>query len=272
MEIKQMASVIGVPGYEKDCREIKWLLTDSRSLSLPETSAFFAIETSRNDGHKYIPELYERGVRCFVISHDLPEAERMSDAAFLKVDDPTLALQQLAAWHRMEFDVPVIGITGSNGKTIVKEWLYQLLLPKYNVTRSPRSYNSQIGVPLSVWQMNAETQIALFEAGMSMPGEMERLQRVIRPTIGIFTNIGDAHQENFTSLEQKCREKMRLFEQVGLLIYSKDMSLIDKVAKEKNLPSLTWGLDKDADIRIVEKNSHENETEIIYAYKGHEGR
>lgn len=272
MEIKQMASIIGVPGYEQDCRDIKWLLTDSRSLSLPEISAFFAIETARNDGHKYIYELYERGVRCFIISHDLPDADKMSDAALLKVNDTTLALQQLAAFHRMEFDVPVIGITGSNGKTIVKEWLHQLLLPKYNVTRSPRSYNSQIGVPLSVWQMNAETQIALFEAGMSMPGEMERLQRVIRPTIGIFTNIGDAHQENFATLEQKCREKMRLFDGVELLVYSKDMPLIDRIAKENNLPTLTWGVAKDADIRIVEKHSGENETEIIYAYKGQEGR
>ena len=175
--------------------DIRYLLTDSRQLGTePESTLFFAIKTEKNDGAKYIPELQAKGVRAFV------------------KEDALDALQDLAAYVRSHFSGTVIGITGSNGKTVVKEWLYQLLKDDYSIVRSPKSYNSQIGVPLSVWQLaNTQPQIAIFEAGISMPGEMEKLERIIRPTIGVITYIGHEHDENFESLEQKRAEKMKLF-------------------------------------------------------------
>ena len=179
--------------------EIDWILTDSRSLCFAEETLFFALKSKRNDGHKYITELYERGVRSFVVGELPQNIEEYSDANFLLVSDPMKSLQKLAEKHREVFDVPVIGITGSNGKTVVKEWLYQLLSAERIITRSPRSYNSQIGVPLSVWLMNEKTELGVFEAGISEMGEMEALQSIIRPTIGVLTNIGGAHQENFFS-------------------------------------------------------------------------
>ena len=180
--------------------EIDRVLTDSRSLAFPAETLFFALVSPRDDGHRYIPELYAQNVRCFVVSRWLPEYEQMPGAAFLRVDDTLQALQRLAAAHRAAFSIPVVGITGSNGKTIVKEWLYQLLHDDYAITRSPRSYNSQTGVPLSVWGLDANTQLAVFEAGISRPGEMERLEPIIRPTVGLCTNLGDAPQENFKCL------------------------------------------------------------------------
>ena len=206
--------------------EIDWILTDSRSLCFAEETLFFALKTKRNDGHKYIPELYERGVRNFVVS-DLPQdLGQYADANFLQLSNPLKGLQRLAEKYRAQFDVPVIGITGSNGKTVVKEWLYQLLSPERIITRSPRSYNSQIGVPLSVWLMNEKTELGVFEAGISEMGEMEALQSIIRPTIGILTNIGGAHQENFYSVPDKCMEKLTLFKDCDVVIYDGDNELI----------------------------------------------
>ena len=162
--------------------------------------------------HNYISDRYRRGVRNFVVQ-DVPAGYSTvyPDANFLKVADSLVALQRLAERHRDEYDIPVVGITGSNGKTIVKEWLYQLLSPEMKVTRSPRSYNSQIGVPLSVWLLNEQSQVGVFEAGISEPGEMLALRDIIQPSIAVLTFIGDAHQKNFTSLEEKCREKVMLF-------------------------------------------------------------
>ena len=193
-EIKQViGSIATVTG--DDNLEIKHLLTDSRQLGAePEKTLFFALKTAKNDGANFIPELQAKGVQAFVTG------------------DALSALQTLAAYVRSQFTGTVIGITGSNGKTVVKEWLYQLLKDDYTVIRSPKSYNSQIGVPLSVWQLaNSKPQIAIFEAGISMPGEMEKLERIIRPTIGVITYIGHEHDENFASLEQKREEKMKLF-------------------------------------------------------------
>ncbi len=205
---------------------IDWLLTDSRSLCFAEETLFFALKTKRNDGHKYIPELYERGVRNFVVS-DLPQKmELYADANFLQTGNPLKALQKLAEKHRLQFDVPVVGITGSNGKTIVKEWIYQLLSPDRIVTRSPRSYNSQIGVPLSVWLMDEKTEVGIFEAGISEMNEMETLQSIIRPSVGVLTNIGGAHQENFYSLHDKCMEKLSLFKECDVVIYDGDNEII----------------------------------------------
>jgi alanine racemase len=177
-----------------DSLEIRHLLTDSRQLKSPQDTLFFAIKTDKNDGARYIPDLQSKGVQAFVTG------------------DALAALQALAAYVRSRFTGTVIGITGSNGKTVVKEWLYQLLKEDYTIVRSPKSYNSQIGVPLSVWQLaNTNAQLAIFEAGISQPGEMERLERIIRPTIGVITYIGHEHDENFASLEQKREEKMKLF-------------------------------------------------------------
>ena len=196
--------------------EVLHLLTDSRSLTDPRGTLFFAIPTKRNSGTRYVDDLYRAGVRQFVV----PDGSDFDhpDADIWQVSDVITALQQVAAAHRRQFDIPVVGITGSNGKTVVKDWLVQLLSPDRRVVASPKSYNSQIGVPLSVWQMSGEHEIALFEAGISQPGEMEALRQVIQPTIGILTNIGSAHDENFASREQKLQEKMKLFSGCSVVI------------------------------------------------------
>ena len=192
--IEDIARIIGARRIGDTPAAIDWLLTDSRSLSFPEETLFFALTTKRNDGTRYIRDLYTRGVRNFVVSEEgLKEVDTFnfqpSTFNLLVVPSPLKALQKLAEQHRDRFQIPVIGITGSNGKTIVKEWLHQLLSPERVITRSPRSYNSQIGVPLSVWQMNGQTELAILEAGISEPGEMRALQNIIKPTIGILTNI-----------------------------------------------------------------------------------
>ena len=209
-KISRISDWIGARPVGPSDGVVEHLLTDSRSLCFPETTLFFALRTGKGDGHRYIADLLTRGVRMFVVEQ-LPQQPDPS-ATYLIVDDSLQALQRLAAHHREQYNIPVIAITGSNGKTTVKEWLYQMLSPDYVVTRSPRSYNSQIGVPLSVWGLSERTQIGLFEAGISQPGEMESLAAIIRPTIGVFTGLGDAHQEFFSSMEEKRREKWRLFE------------------------------------------------------------
>ena len=205
--------------------DIRHLLTDSRQLGAePEATLFFALKTDKNDGAKYIPQLIERGVKVFVVGVQALESEillpqgELKETLFLVVDSPLAALQRLAAYKRSLYHGPVIGITGSNGKTVVKEWLYQLLKDDYRITRSPKSYNSQIGVPLSVWQLSEETELAIFEAGISEMGEMARLQPIIQPTIGVITYIGTEHGENFPSLEAKRAEKMLLFADCPTLI------------------------------------------------------
>ncbi|MDR2682969.1 MAG: bifunctional UDP-N-acetylmuramoyl-tripeptide:D-alanyl-D-alanine ligase/alanine racemase [Dysgonamonadaceae bacterium] len=219
---------------------IQILLTDSRSLSEPAVTVFFALCTEHNDGHRYIPDLYEKGVRYFVVQHEFDGSNRMPEAHCFWVEDTLAALQEIAAEHRRLFDIPVIGITGSNGKTIVKEWLYQLLHDRFSIVRSPRSYNSQTGVPLSVWQLNRHTRLGIFEAGISLPGEMRKLAAIIRPTIGIFTTIGEAHQENFFSQEEKCLEKLILFETAETIIYNEDQPLVKYCMEKKGLLHKTF--------------------------------
>ena len=211
-------------------QHIAWLLTDSRSLSFPESSLFFAIRTGKGDGHAYIKDLYDRGVRAFVVE-EVPAGE-FADANFLLVPNTLQALQRLAERHRDSFSIPILGITGSNGKTIVKEWLYQMLSPDCTVTRSPRSYNSQIGVPLSVWGLWEKSQVGIFEAAISQPGEMDALQRIIQPTLGIFTCLGAAHQENFVTMEQKCMEKLRLFKDAKAIIYPSDNQIVEECVRK----------------------------------------
>ena len=231
--IEKITTLIGARRYGNADANIGFLLTDSRSLCFPEETLFFALKTERHDGHSYIPELYRRGVRNFVVT-EVPEgyADGYPEANFLKVVDACKALQRLAERHRDEYNVPIVGITGSNGKTVVKEWLYQLLSADRYVTRSPRSYNSQIGVPLSVWLMNEQTEVGIFEAGISQPGEMQALRDIIQPTIAVLTNIGAAHQENFASREDKCREKMVLFHDAETIVYDADDELIRRVVGE----------------------------------------
>lgn len=269
--IKEIAGIIGAKKDKLADSSISILLTDSRRLSFPEQSLFFAIRTKTNDGHKYIPELYKLRVRHFVVSEMPPAAEAMPDAAFLVVKDPLKALQKLAAFHRKRFDIPVIGITGSNGKTIVKEFLYQLLRSEFNIVRSPRSYNSQLGVPLSVWQMNDKNTLGIFEAGISQPDEMERLQPIIAPTIGIITNIGEAHQENFISITQKCLEKLTLFNDCEAIIYDGDNAFISNCIESACLShkAITWSrTDSEAPLFIESIEKKENETVITCTLLG----
>lgn len=206
---RKIAFILESPS-EVDDSPIIHLSLDSRKIHSPATTLFFALKGPRRNGHQFIPELYKRGVRNFVVSENINLVD-YPGSNFIMVGNTLNALQLLAGWHRRQFSIPVIGITGSNGKTIVKEWLYQLLSPDHEVVRSPRSYNSQTGVPLSIWQMNEQHTMAIFEAGISQPGEMERLEKMIRPTLGVLTNIGEAHSEGFSSTDQKKAEKEILF-------------------------------------------------------------
>ena len=270
--IEKIATLIGARRFGHTESEIDWLLTDSRSLAFPETSLFFALRTRLGDGHKYIPDLYRRGVRNFVVGTlPLDAMEVYPEANFLMVISPLKALQRLAERHREEHEVPVIGITGSNGKTIVKEWLNQLLAPSMTVTRSPRSYNSQVGVPLSVLLLHEQTEIGIFEAGISMPNEMPALRAMIQPTIGIMTNIGPAHQENFSTLQEKCMEKLSLFNDSQTLIYNGDDLIISECMKLASFHGehLFWSTkNQEAPLFISGIEKTENTTRISYSYLG----
>lgn len=239
--IANIANIVGgsLPAFHEDAA-IEQLLTDSRRIIFPASSLFFALRGPRRDGHRFIADLYKKGVRNFVVS-ELPDGNSLPEANIIRVADTLQALQLLAAHHRKQFNMPVIGITGSNGKTIVKEWLNQLLEDRFNIVRSPKSYNSQIGVPLSVWQMNQGHDLAIFEAGISQPGEMMQLENMIRPTIGVLTNIGEAHSEGFNGIKQKILEKIQLFETAHTVIYCKDHPAIREVMAPLYPNAFTWG-------------------------------
>jgi Alr-MurF fusion protein len=236
---------------------VELLLFDSRQVAMPARSLFFALSGERLDGHRYLPDLYRAGVRQFVVSHEIKIAE-YPDANILRVENTLQALQLLAMHHRSRFRIPVVGITGSNGKTVVKEWLWQLLSPDFHIVRSPKSYNSQIGVPLSVWQMRPEHTLALFEAGISRPGEMERLAPIIQPEIGLFTNIGPAHREGFRDDAEKIQEKMRLFDSAHTLVVCADIPAVAQAAQEWQSRQtarqlFTWSrTGQNADVQIIE--------------------
>lgn len=222
-------------------RQVRHLLTDSRqAIPDPATSVFFALRGPHHDGHRYLPDLYARGVRRFVVAADTPLPE-LPDAEVLRVTDPLTTLQEIAAAHRRQFpDLPVVGITGSNGKTIVKEWLTQLLGPDERIVRSPRSWNSQLGVPLSVWGIGPQHTLGLFEAGISLPGEMAQLAAVIQPTLGLFTTLGPAHAEGFASAEEKLAEKLLLFAGVTRVYYCADHALVHEAIQARGLPGFAW--------------------------------
>ncbi|MXV15962.1 bifunctional UDP-N-acetylmuramoyl-tripeptide:D-alanyl-D-alanine ligase/alanine racemase [Hufsiella ginkgonis] len=240
---------------------IRTLSTDSRKLADMDHAVFFAL-AGRRDGHQFIPEVYQAGVRNFIVSAYDRDLDRYPGANFLVVPDTLKALQALAAHHRSQFSFPVIAITGSNGKTVVKEWLYQLLAPEYHVIRSPKSYNSQIGVPLSVWEMNESHTLAIFETGISRTGEMEALREVIQPTIGILTNIGEAHQSGFSSREEKIAEKLRLFKQTGLFIYA-PFYLENYIGEIPGERRFTWSRHGHADLEVVDDEILEDKYQFL---------
>ncbi|MEO7394224.1 MAG: Mur ligase family protein, partial [Chitinophagaceae bacterium] len=228
-QLNHIAEVVNANAPVFSKTTIEHLLLDSRRVYSPATSLFFALKGPRRNGHQFITELYKRGVKSFVVNEGI-DAASFPEAVFLFVNDTLVALQQLASYHRQQFSIPVIGITGSNGKTMVKEWLYQLLHEDFNIVRSPKSYNSQIGVPLSVWQINEHNTLGIFEAGISRPGEMEKLEQIIQPNIGVLTNIGEPHSEGFESPMQKEEEKKKLFRKAIMPAALKIISINKKVA------------------------------------------
>lgn len=266
-DIEQVAHLVGAEGRILKGGRIAALLTDSRRLSFPETTLFFALKTATNDGHRYIDELYRMRVRNFVVEKMPDNASSMPDASFLVVKSPLEALARLAAFHRSRFDIPVVGITGSNGKTMVKEFLYHLLGGRMNVVRSPRSYNSKIGVPLSVWEMSQDNDMAIFEAGISAPGEMSYLEKVIKPVYGILTGIGEAHQENFSSLEEKCLEKLNLFSGSRRLVFDADDTVIADAVRKAGLSDRAFGWSrKDASAPLYVRSVEKDEVRSVISY------
>ena len=271
--IEKVTTLIGARRFGERDTQISFILSDSRSLCFPEETLFFALRSGRNDGHRYINELYARGVQNFVVS-TLPQdcAQRYPNANFLLVLDTLEALQRLAERHRDEFNIPIVGITGSNGKTMVKEWLNHILIGDFMVTRSPRSYNSQVGVPLSVWLLDRHSQVGIFEAGISKPGEMLALRNIIQPTIAVLTNIGDAHQENFASREAKCMEKLQLFHDAQVVVYNGDDVLVKHCVSEQHdlhAEQLFWSCaDAAAPFYINKVEKSGSATLVTYRYAG----
>ncbi|KYG77600.1 hypothetical protein AWW68_02175 [Roseivirga spongicola] len=240
MNIDQLAKVTHaeVSAHQKSETEILTLCYDSRQATHLPNELFVALKGATQDGHDYIPELLRNGSKFFLVEKDIPVA---SGGTFIKVKSCLLALQQIASYKRNQFEGRVIGITGSNGKTIVKEWLTSVLTTSHAVLASPKSFNSQLGVPLSVWPISNKYDLAIFEAGISKPNEMEPLQEILSPDIGIFTNIGPAHEENFINLEQKVKEKLKLFKRAKTLIYDKDDQLVSTlIDKHFNGDKIGW--------------------------------
>lgn len=266
----EIANILKAKLTGKADRTIKSVSIDSRSAAGGNSILFFALVGQRHDGHLFISELYNyHDVRTFVVSNTINYLQQFPEATFIHVPDTLHALQKFASYHRAKFSYPVVGITGSNGKTIVKEWLSQLLSNEYRVVRSPKSFNSQVGVPLSILQMDETYQMGLFEAGISMPGEMEKLESIIAPDYGIITNIGNAHQENFKDLKQKTVEKIKLFTNSNHIIYCKDHLLIDTIVQEQRIKNpFTWGYSIDAKVIIKNINKNSGSTTINISYKG----
>lgn len=264
------ATIIG----QTSTKTIEHLSIDSRKVVFPESAIFFALKGTNQDGHQYINAAYKKGVRHFIISE--PNAlETFPQTHGILVEDTVKALHTITRSHRLKFDYPIVGITGSNAKTIIKEWLYQLLSEELSVVRSPKSYNSQVGVPLSVWQMNENHQIALLEAGISEVGEMQKIAKIIQPTIGIFTNIGSAHSAGFKDITQKIREKLTLFENCSTLIYRKDHKAINEIIESEtyNFKPIAWSLDKASpspEIEYTTLGSISQKTQIKAKYKNTE--
>jgi len=242
---------------------IEQIFFDSRLIVHPINGIFFALSGNQKDGHAYIADAYHKGIRNFVVSHPI---ENFNDINQIIVDNPLLALQKWARVHRQHFNLPVIGITGSNGKTIVKEWLNQLLWKNFSISRSPKSYNSQFGAALSVLQLSEENNLGIFEAGISMPNEMEKLEEIIQPTIGVLTKIGNAHLENFKDQEQLIREKLKLFTHVNQLVYNIENETLHQIILEdahlSKIQKITYGYSESAVVQIKEITQYESYTNI----------
>ena len=272
-EIYNVLEVTGGQIIDEDAI-VSQLLTDSRSLTMPQETIFFALRTEGGDGHNYIPDLYDKGVRNFVVSSDYYTLPECSGANYIAVESPLDALQALATFHRRRFrELPVIGITGSRGKTTVKEWLYQLLKEDYRIVRSPRSYNSQIGVPLSLWDIDNNTDLAIIEAGISTTGEMDNLQAMIRPTIGIITNLGSEHNDGFSSMEQKAQEKAKILFNCECIVYCADDPLVTHtiapLVESDVAQAMSWSRNHhEAPLQVDSTDRTESATTIHYTYDG----
>jgi alanine racemase len=262
--LEQIGEIVGGSFLTKAASaSIAHLVYDSRAIAFPADSLFFALRTAHQDGHKFIGDAYRKGVRHFVVDR-VVAADEYSDATFLHVTDTLHAMQELARHHRSRFHLPVIGITGSNGKTIVKEWLYHLLHDDFSIVRSPKSFNSQVGVPLSVWQIGGQHTLGLFEAGISQPGEMQRLASIIQPTIGVLTNIGEAHDEGFLSHGHKLQEKVKLFEAAQVVIGPEEWLKTAPLQKE----CFTWGASATATLQVIRTDKSGDTTTLTALYKG----
>lgn len=261
----QIAEILGQPVPAFPDNEVSLLLTDSRTLAFPDKTLFFALRTPNNDGHKYITELLEKGVKNFIVENIPNGCKGLPGVNMICVPDSRKALQDIARHLRDQYQVPVIGITGSRGKTIVKEWLNVLLQPDFTIARSPRSYNSQIGVPLSLWEMNDNTRLGIFEAGISRPGEMDVLQSIIHPTIGVITNIGHEHDEGFSSLTEKSDEKIKLFKDSEVVVYCADMPEIAEALDRSGYKCrrLTWSLNSDNNVASIKAQATINEFDTL---------
>ncbi len=264
-KLSQISEFCGATLQGNGDEERDWqLLTDSRTITDPVNSIFFALRTKFNDGHLYIPELIQKGVHSFVVDAAYPVPADTGNH-FLVVPDVKRALQSLASKHRKSFELPIIGITGSNGKTIVKEWLLQLLSPFKHICYSPKSYNSQVGVPLSVWQLKKEHELGIFEAGISTINEMDNLEQIIRPEIGILTHLGTAHNEGFLNFEQKIDEKLKLFKHAKIVL----MAYEPDIASRLHSKVLSFGtMQAEADLNILKKEARPSGTQITATYKG----
>ena len=277
--ITEIANVLEVTGGQiiDEDAIVSQLLTDSRSLTAPEETIFFALRTANDDGHNYIPDLFDKGVRNFVVASDYYALPECTGANYLAVESPLDALQALATFHRRRFrELPVIGITGSRGKTTVKEWLYQLLKDDYRIVRSPRSYNSQIGVPLSLWDIDNNTDLAIIEAGISTTGEMDNLQAMIRPTIGIITNLGSEHNDGFSSMEQKAQEKAKILFNCECIVYCADDPLVTHtiapLVESDVALGMSWSRNHcDAPLQVDGADRDERSTTLHYTYNDEPG-
>lgn len=277
--ITEIANVLEVTGGQiiDEDAIVSQLLTDSRSLTTPEETIFFALRTANDDGHNYIPDLFDKGVRNFVVASDYYALPECTGANYLAVESPLDALQALATFHRRRFrELPVIGITGSRGKTTVKEWLYQLLKDDYRIVRSPRSYNSQIGVPLSLWDIDNNTDLAIIEAGISTTGEMDNLQAMIRPTIGIITNLGSEHNDGFSSMEQKAQEKAKILFNCECIVYCADDPLVTHtiapLVESDVALGMSWSRNHcDAPLQVDGADRDERSTTLHYTYNDEPG-
>ena len=261
--LNQISSIINGTLIGNNHEIVNQIFFDSRMIINPIHGIFFAFHGNQKDGHLYLQDAYQKGIRNFVVEK---KVENLPDANFIEVQNPLNALQIWAKYHRKQFTFPVIGITGSNGKTIVKEWLNQLLWKKFSIVRSPKSYNSQFGAALSVLQMEEKNNLGIFEAGISLPNEMQNLEKIIQPTIGVLTKIGDAHLENFENQEELILEKLKLFSHVDKLVFNiENEKVLQAILENEYLAKIdkyTYGYSDFATVQIKQILSNQNNTQI----------